>query len=167
MSGWRSARWLAARITLAGAVVLAVSGAAAAQDTVSIGVPSFVGFLVTDVTRSTSGSPGPTTVSFSSASLGPGKALRVSVHADTATFAPPSGPGIPASKVSWSSAGASGGIGMSGTLSSSSDALVFQSDPARTSGHVDLEWTLAAPGAGIRAGNHQLSIRWKVESITP
>jgi hypothetical protein len=44
---------------------------------------------------------------------------------------------------------------------------VFQSDPARTSGHVDLAWTLAAPGSGIRAGTHQLTIRWKLESITP
>jgi hypothetical protein len=42
----------------------------------------------------------------------------------------------------------------------------LQSDPARTSGHVDLGWTLAAPGSGIRAGNHHLTIRWKVESIT-
>jgi hypothetical protein len=62
---------------------------------------------------------------------------------------------------------AGGGTGWNGTLGSSSYALVFQSDPARTSGHVDLAWTLAAPGSGIRAGNHQLTIRWKLESITP
>ena len=36
-----------------------------------------------------------------------------------------------------------------------------------TSGHVDLAWSLAALGSGIRAGNHQLTIRWKVESIAP
>jgi len=38
---------------------------------------------------------------------------------------------------------------------------------ALTSGRVDLGWPLAAPGSGIRAGTHQLTIRWKVESITP
>ena len=84
-----------------------------------------------------------------------------------APFTPPSGPSIPASNVSWSNLGANGGLGMNGTLSSSSYALVFQSDPASTSGHIDLGWTLSAPGSGIRAGNHQLTIRWRVESITP
>jgi hypothetical protein len=32
---------------------------------------------------------------------------------------------------------------------------------------MDLEWTMAAPTSGLRAGNHQLTIRWKMESITP
>ncbi len=44
---------------------------------------------------------------------------------------------------------------------------VFQSDPATASGHVDLGSTLAAAGSGIDAGLHQLTIRWKIESITP
>ena len=34
-------------------------------------------------------------------------------------------------------------------------------------GHVDLAWSLAAPGSGIRAGIHQLTIRWKLEVVTP
>jgi hypothetical protein len=88
------------------------------------------------------------------------------VQPDAAAFTPPSGPSIPASNVSWSNLGANGGVGMNGTLSSSSYALVFQSDPGRTSGHIDLRWTLSAPGSGIRAGNHQLTIRWKIESVT-
>jgi len=54
-----------------------------------------------------------------------------------------------------------------GTLGSSSYATVFQGNRATPSGHVDLGWTLAAPGSGIRAGVHQLTIRWKIESITP
>jgi hypothetical protein len=77
------------------------------------------------------------------------------------------GSSIPVSKVSWTTLGAGGGTGWNPTLSSSSFALVFQSNPATPSGHVDLVWTLTAPGSGIRAGIHQLTIRWKVESITP
>jgi hypothetical protein len=151
-------------------VILAVAASvvsAAAQETVAITVPSAVSFIVSDVSRSTSGAPNPTTIRFSNASLIPGKSLRVSVRADSAGFTPPSGAGIPASNVSWNNLGASGGTGWNGTLESASYTLVFQSDPARISGHVDLGWTLAAPGRGIRAGNHQLAIRWKVESIVP
>jgi hypothetical protein len=156
------------RIAMLGiAAVTASVVSAAAQETVSITVPSAVSFPVTDVSRSTSGAPNPTTISFSNANLIPGKALRVSVQAGAAGFTPPSGSSIPASNVSWTNLGASAGTGWNGTLGSSFYTLVFQSDPASTSGHVDLEWTLAAPGSGIRAGNHQLTIRWKVESITP
>jgi hypothetical protein len=139
----------------------------AAQDTVTIAVPSFVSFSVTDVTSSTTGAPSPSTIGFSSANLTIGKALRVSVLAAAAAFTPPGGAGIPGSKVSWTLLGASGGTAMSGTLSSSSYGLVFQSNPGTASGHVDLAWSLAAPGSGVRAGNHHLVIRWKVESITP
>jgi hypothetical protein len=156
------------RIAMLGiAAVMASVASAAAQETVSIAVPSTVSFEITDVSRATSGAPNPTTISFSNANLTLGKALRVSVQAGSPGFTPPSGLSIPASNVSWTNMGASGGTGWNGTLGSFSYTLVFQSDPARTSGHVDLEWTLAAPGSGIRAGNHQLTIRWKVESITP
>ena len=155
------------RIALLG--VAALAGAvvrAGAQDTVSVSVPMAVAFTVTDVARSTSGAQGPVRISFSNASLD-GKALRISVQADAASFTPPSGASIPASKVSWNSPAANGGLGMSGTLGSSSYAMVFQGNPATPSGYVDLGWTLAAPGSGIRAGVHQLTIRWKIESITP
>lgn len=153
------------------AVLCALAGAAAsvpaaAQETVNITVPTVVSFPVGDITSSTSGTPSPSTVSYSSASL-MGKALRISVTADAAAFTPPGGAGIPVSKVSWSILGQNGGTGTGGTLSSSSYGRVFQSNPASTSGHVDVAWSLAAPGSGIRAGNHQLTIRWKVESIMP
>ena len=168
MSLFSCAGSLAMRITV---LAIAVSGAAVvsagAQETVSISVPLAISFPVTDVSRSTSGAPNVTTISFSNAILSLGKALRVSVQADAAAFTPPSGSSIPVANVSWNNLGANGGIGWNGILSSSSFALVFQSDPGRTSGHVDLGWTLAAPGSGIRAGSHQLTIRWKVESITP
>lgn len=168
MSSVRLPYRVAKRVAVLGiGVSFAAVVAASGQETVSISVPFAVSFQVTDVSHSTSGTPGLTTVSFSNASLTPGKALRVSLQADAATFTPPGGASIPAASVSWNSLGASGGIGLSGTLAASSYMLVYQSDPARTSGHVDLEWTLAAVATGVRAGTHQLTIRWKVESITP
>lgn len=145
----------------------------AAQETVTITVPAAVSFAVTDVSQSTAGVPSPVRVSFLSGMLSTGKALRVSVQADTSTFAPPGGAGIPASRVSWTMLGANGGVGSNGTLSASSYGLVFQSNPRTLpdvlglSGYVDLRWTLAAPGTGILAGTHALTVRWKLESITP
>jgi hypothetical protein len=149
------------------AALAAVVPPAGAQETVTISVPLAVSFPVTDVSRVTSGTPGVTTMSFSNANLGAGKALRVSVQPDAAAFTAPGGPGIPASSVSWHNLGASGGFGTNGSLGAFTYVLVYQSDPSRTSGHVDLEWRLAAPGSGIHAGSHQLAIRWKIESIQP
>jgi len=68
--------------------------------------------------------------------------------------------------VTWRILGAAGGAGLNGTLNSTAYSLVYQSNPNPTSGQVNLEWTLAAPGSGILAGTHRLAIRWKVESIT-
>jgi len=156
------------RVVVLGIVAWAATVVCAgAQETVSITVPAAISFPVTDVSRTTAAVPNSTRISVSNASLNPGKALRVSVQADTSAFAAPGGSAIPASNVSWTTLGASGGTGWSGALSSSSYALVFQSDPSPSSGHVDVGWTLAAPGGGIRAGTHDLTIRWKLESVTP
>ena len=85
MSRSRAARHAANRSArhccLAAAVV-----SAGAQETVTISVPLAVSFPVTDVSRSTSGTPSVTTVSFSNANLSPGKALRVSVQSDAAVI---------------------------------------------------------------------------------
>jgi hypothetical protein len=171
VSRFGSAESLAMRIAMLGITALAAAVVpAGAQETVSVSVPVAVSFSVADVSRSTSGAPNPTTISFSNAILVPGKAFRVSVQADAAAFTPPSGASIPAAKLSWTIFGAAGGTGSNGTLSSSSYSLVYQSNAAGLfplAGHVDLAWTLAAPGAGLRAGTHALTIRWKLESITP
>jgi len=145
----------------------AAAALAGAQETVRVSVPTVVGFAVADVSQSTDGSPDSTRIAFSDVTLANGHALRLSVKADTDTFVGPDGPGIPASKVSWTSLGASAGLGMSGTLSASAYGLVFQSDPSPGSPYVDVGWTLAAPGGGVRAGFHDLTIRWKIEAITP
>ena len=91
-------------------------------------------FQVTDVSRSTSGSAKPDDAQLLEREPDSRQGLRVSVQADAAAFTPPSGASIPASKVSWTTLGASGGTGWNGTLGSSSYALVFQSDPGQDLG---------------------------------
>jgi len=171
VTGAVSAGWSVVRFAALGlAALTAAVVSAGAQEMVNITVPSTVSFAVTDISRSTTGAPTPTTVRFSNAILIPAlppRVLRISVKADAATFTPPSGSSISSSKVSWAVFGANGGTGFSGVLSSSSYAIVFQSQPPSLSGQVNLGWTLAPPGSGIRSGNHQLTIRWKVESIAP
>jgi hypothetical protein len=161
-------RWQVQRIAIVSIIAWgASSGLAAAQETASIDVPAAISFAVTDVTKSTSGAPSPVTIGVTNINLGLGKSLRISVQADAASFTGPNGSGIAVSSASWSAVGMTGGTALSGTLSSSSYGLVFQSGPGATSAQFDLAWTLAAPGGGIRAGLHQLTVRWKLESITP
>lgn len=148
----------------------ATDAAAEAQGTVNVTVPTAVSFSVTDVTVNTGGAPNPVRLSFSNGLLVVGSSLRVSLKADLGTFTPPSGSGILASNVSWTSVGANGGTGSNGTLDSSSYRQVFDSNIASAfnlplTGYVDLSFSLAAPGGGIRAGAHQLTIRWKLESF--
>ena len=71
------------------------------------------------------------------------------------------------SKVSWTLLGANGGTATSGTLSSSLYGLVFQSNPGDRIGPCRSGVVARRAGSGVRAGNHHLVIRWKVESITP
>lgn len=152
---------------LAALALLLATVPAGAQETVQVSLPSWVSFDVFDVTRSTAGSPDPTRVELSSAELLPGKVLRVSVRSETAAFTAPSGPAMPAELVSWRAGGAVGGTGSDGTLDDAFYGLVFQGSSGATAGWIDLTWTLAPPGTGVRAGNHQLTLRWKVESLVP
>jgi hypothetical protein len=151
-------------------VVLALVGAtwraSSAADSVRITTPAGVSFSVTNVGVATSGAPTATPVSFANLNVGGGEILRISLKADS-DFVPPSGPAIPASRVSWTTSAAVNGTGSSGTLSRFAYTTVFQSRSGRRNGSVNLTWTLAAPGTPIRAGNHVLSARWRLEAITP
>lgn len=137
-----------------------------APETVRITVPASVGFAVTNVGTNTSGNPATSTVSFSSLNLSGSRVLQISVKAD-GDFVPPGGPAIPASKVSWTTSAASNGTGSGGTLSVSSYAPVFKSAAGKKNGSINLNWVLAPPGTPLRAGNHMLTVRWKLEAINP
>ena len=154
--------WLLMACAFVGATVPAGSAA----DSVRISVPAAVSFAVTNVGVATVGAPAAAPVSFASLNVGPGEVLRISLKAD-ADFAPPSGPAIPASRVSWTTSSASNGTGSAGTLSRLAYTQVFQSRAGRRNGGVSLTWTLAAPGTPIRAGNHSVLVRWKFEAVNP
>jgi hypothetical protein len=137
-----------------------------AAETVKITLPAAISFSVTDVGLNTGGSPSPTTISFSNGTLLPIQSLRISVIA-LSDFVPPSGTAIPAANVSWTTSGATHGTGANGVLSTSAYVQVYQSTILNLSqsGSVDVTWTLAAPGTPLVAGNHVLTMRWKLEAI--
>ena len=160
----------ATRLCVLAAALLLLGSLAAAAPTpqVNVTVPAFVSFAVTNVNVSTTGSPNPFTISFTKADHFNKLAFRISVKAVASSFTPPAGPSIPASKVSWSIVSAQNGTGYNGTLSSTAYTIVYQSVPEPSSGSVSLTWSLAAPGAsGLRAGNHTLSLTWRLEAVVP
>lgn len=152
------------RLLLLAAMFSACTLSVEAQESVQISLPLNVSFQVVDV--SVSAAVGPTSITFSNGTLGAGRALRISVRAE-GNLTPPSGPAIPASNVSWTTSNVSSGVGVNGTLSAAAYNQVFESQVDATSGGFDLSWTLSAPGTPRHAGNHQATLRWKLEAITP
>jgi hypothetical protein len=151
------------------ALVLLVALAAnlsSAVDDVRVTIPAAVAFDVANVSAPTTGSPAAAAVQFNSLTVSSGRVLRISVKADS-DFVPPGGPAIPASRVSWTTSGASNGVGSNGVLSTSAYRQLFQNAAAKKSGNVNVTWMLAAPGTSVRAGLHRLTIRWKIEAIVP
>ena len=129
-------------------------------------VPAVVLFNVPDVNVQTSAS-GPVTVSFDTAILLLGQALRISVRAD-GDLTLPSGPPIPATNILWTASNAVNGIAFNGTLSKTVYTPVYESNIGAISGRVDITWTLSPPGGTIlRSGSRSASLRWRFESVTP
>ena len=135
-------------------------------ETVRITVPALVTFDVPNVTLSTDATSGVATVSFNLAVLNLGRGVRISVKAD-GDLTPPGGPAIPASNISWQTSNVSGGVGTNGVLSKTTYTQVFQGNVLTTSGRVDLTWRMSAPGTAVRAGTHQVLLRWRIESAVP
>jgi hypothetical protein len=150
------------------AALLGLTRTAGAQ-TVTITVPAAVSFNVIDVAASTSGVPNLVTVNYSNPLLFPNSAkLKVSVRADASAFSGPGVTHIDAAKVSWT-ATATNGTASNGTLSSAAYGEVYRSPAnlkATSTGSVSLHWTLApVAAAGLRAGTHTLTVRWKFEAL--
>lgn len=108
----------------------------------------------------------PVTVSFDSATLGPGQALRISVRAD-GDLTMTGGPAIPAQSLSWTTANVTNGVGLNGVLSKTVYTPVYQGTVGAATGRVDLTWRLSPPGVGITAGTRQTALRWRFEAVTP
>lgn len=137
----------------------------AKEETVDITLPANVSFDVVDVNEDTEADS--VTLSYINADLRMNKYFTISIKANTANFARHSNAGdyIAASSVSWTTSNAQGGSGVNGTLSSVSYNIVYESIVNPTSGSLSIIWTLAAPGSGIRAGEHTLNCTWKIESL--
>ncbi len=142
-----------------------VPGWAATEETVQISLPPIVSFTVPDVGATTQASPSPTTIAFSGATLDAGRALRISVKAEGNLTGP--GGTIAASQVSWAVSNVLHGVGSNGQLSSTGYAQVFDGQAGATSGSLDVVWSLSAPGTAMHAGVYQVTLRWRVEAITP
>ena len=133
--------------------------------TVTITIPAGVSFSVPDVSATVTGGAGTFRIVFPNSSVRGNEKLTISVKADAATFSGPGTTQIPASKVSWSATAIGAGTGSPGTLSSAY-SQVYQSDANPKSGEVDLTWRLAPiAAAGLRAGAHSLTVRWRIESF--
>ena len=163
---------MSARLACGATFVIAIGAAftASAQESVTIALPTAVTFSVSDVSSATPADLDPVTVQFSGAVLNSGRVLRISVIADSATLAGPGGSTMPVSAVSWTVSGAAGGSGTSGSLScssSSSYSRVFQSTQVAVAGSFDMSFTLTAVPGTLRAGNHTVRLRWKLESTRP
>jgi hypothetical protein len=135
-------------------------------ETARVTVPPLVVFEVTDLTSPTQAFTGTTTVSFDQALLAVGRVLRISVKAD-GDLIPQDGDSLPISSISWNTSGVVNGIGVNGVLSKASYTQVFQSNATTVSGQVDLAWTLSPPSPAVRAGTHQVTLRWRIESVIP
>ena len=149
------------RLALAAFLIGAFSTQAVAQETVQMSLPMSVTFQVFNGPATATA-----TISYANAILLPGHVLRIKALADSVEFSGPSGNKIPASAVSWTTSNAQGGVGSSGTLSSSTATIVFQSGLLPLSGSVELTFQLNPPG-NIHAGNHTMSLRWIMEAVNP
>jgi hypothetical protein len=145
---------------------LLIGSAVAGDESVDVTVSPTVTFAVFNVSASSGGVPNPATISFSNAQLLPGRALRISVRADSATLTPPGGAAIPVSNISWTCNGVNG-TGFAGTVTSAGYTEVYQSDAGATSGSCSMAWSIAAPGASILAGYHFADLTWMFESVAP
>lgn len=165
MTRGRSPRLDATRALAVTVLLLTCSAAASAQETVRISAPVAVLFQVADVSQSVTSAK--TTLTFDTATLVSGHALRISVKADDDLKTAGGAASIAASKVSWTTSGATHGVGVDGTLSAATFTEVYESKSGADTGKVSLQWTLAGSAGVQRAGTYQTTLRWKIESIVP
>ena len=136
-----------------------------AQETVDITLPANVSFDVVDVKEDTEADS--VTLSYIDANLTFRYLLSISIKANTTNFFRPNNAGdyIAANSVSWTTSNATGGFGFNGTLSSVNYNRVYRSTKNPGNGSLLINFTLTAPGCGIRAGEHTLNCTWKIESL--
>jgi hypothetical protein len=146
--------------------VVGTASGAVAQESVRITLPSAITFTAS-TNGTVTGTPSPSTVTFDTALLLLGRALRISVKADSANFTGPDGASFPSSLVSWTVSNVSGGSASAGTLSASGYTQIFQSNVLTPSGALDVDWRLASVAGVSQAGTHTVTLRWRIEAVNP
>ena len=155
------------RSCLGALLVVSVAAPLWGQDLATVTVPAVVAFYVTDIGRSTpAAAPSTFEYLFAGAVVG-SRALAVSIRAESPAFSGPAGGSIAAERVSWATSHVAGGEGYAGTLSDVVFARVYEGGPGVTEGSVAVAWTLAPLPPPVRAGDFALTLRWKIEVITP
>lgn len=147
--------------------LLSAAPLSAQPRSVTITIPAGVSFTVNNISTSTPGVPGSMNISFTNTvNFKKNDSFNISVKADTAFFrGPANSQSIPASDVSWT-ASTSAGVATGGTMSSAAYSQVYASPTAPVSGAVSLQWTLGPlTAAGLRAGTHTLTVRWRLEFL--
>lgn len=140
---------------------------ASVSEQARITVPAGIAFSVTNIGAVTVANAATLTVDqivLSSAT----KQLRVSLQANTGSFAPPVGGAVTwgAADVSWNAAAWTGATGTAGTLSNSVyNAVATCNAGATACSTTALTFSLAPKPSVQRAGAHTLVVTWKVESI--
>ena len=170
---------LTAGMLSAMAVTLPYTGGAAdttftatVSEQCTVTVPPAVAFAVTNTSVSTA-SIG-YTVTIAGIVLADGKAIQVSIAANTAAFSKPTGATLTwaASDVSWASAGGWAGatgtaLSLSNTTTTYTEVATSTANQAATAEVTDLVFTLAAKSTIDRSGAYALACTWKVASVTP
>jgi hypothetical protein len=132
-----------------------------------VAVPAGVLFSVGDIGTTTAASAASVTIDQIVLATTT-KQLRISLQAGAASFTPSIGgsPTWAASDVSWNAATWTQATGSAGTLSSSSyNAIATCTAGVSSCSTSQLIFTLAPNTAITNAGNHTLSVTWKIESI--
>jgi len=138
----------------------------AQEESARVSVPAFILFEVHDPRATTAAATGETTITFEDAVLAPGRALRLSVKAD-GDLTRSDGRAAPAGTISWRTSGASNGVGVNGTISKTGYTQVFRSNPSVRSGSISVTWSITLSGESLRAGTHQVALRWRVDTVVP
>jgi hypothetical protein len=114
-------------------------------------------FTVNDVTARAVDARDPFPLTFHNAVLGPGRALRISLRAESIE--------PPGARVSFQSKNARAGTCRDGQLSTDGSVVVYESGANPVDGGCDLLWTLESSGLPPRAGTYKITLRWTIESV--
>jgi hypothetical protein len=150
---------------VAAAVGLLACTVGVRADTVSISVPSTISFDVTDITKTTTGTPNPFVIAFWNAQLASGDDLVFNVMASAPVLTIAGGTStIPVGDVNWTITANSGSPqNGTGVLSTSSTTVWTSAAVAANGrGRADLVWTLLPPPPGISAGSYSVTGQWLI-----